>query len=512
MDINQARLIKSQDLIAQFDLNKNGKLDFEELKAYYKSSALFEDASDESITKDLKGFDADGDGLLDINELAARLAAIDKNEDQEISVEEAQNFKAQYNPEVYDDKITKISKTNLSERDTDKDNGINFDEFKAWDMALGNYSNNYSLNNDLRAHDKDNNGKLELEELKERYKEIDTDQDANISAEESNIFLRRYNIHHSPVDLRHMNIINRICNDELDTKDTDKDGKISLNELKEYYKAAGLDSSDKSIENDFKAHDKNNDGFIDIDEYIERFKETDSDQNARISDEEKKAFLDKYRIAEPTYDEKIEKKIKEDTLSKDANNDGKMDLSEFKVWYHSVSPNASDATIANDFKKHDINKDGYLDLNELKERYKGIDTNLDGEISAEESNVFSEKVKDKKAEELLTKPGKYTNTIFGILNIVEALKNAKKKIKSLEGNNSVKDFNNENASRIDKLFNKNGKIDALELLGFQLFADKNLDGKLSKKELEKANESLGTVQGRIRMLKVLRELKYIFGT
>lgn len=202
--------------------------------------------------------------------------------------------------------------------------------------------------------------------------------------------------------------------------DTNKDGKLSPEEMREYMRAHG----DEVRAEIFKNHpelDTNKDGVLSEEEMkagragqdlrarlaemvLKRFPEADTDKSGRISPEEMKAFMQ-------THGDQVRSEVLKRRPELDTNKDGTLSQDELQAAMREAGDSpAAKARIAGvilkRFPEADKDKDGKLSDEELKafrqehgdefrtavlKRFPEADSNADGQLSDDELKTLKEK-------------------------------------------------------------------------------------------------------------------------
>ena len=131
--IHQVELSDEQ-LLEQFDQNKDNKLNAAEFMNWVDSSNPWQDVSTKILTDDLKTFDTNHDGFINPDEsqnmhfLSEKklLAQFDQNKDNKLNKAEFTNWAHSSNP--WQDVSTKILTDDLTGFDTNQDGFINPEE------------------------------------------------------------------------------------------------------------------------------------------------------------------------------------------------------------------------------------------------------------------------------------------------------------------------------------------------------------------------------------------------
>jgi Ca2+-binding EF-hand superfamily protein len=342
----------------------------------------------QEVVSAFKRFDANGDGSLSQQELingmrstgakltAAEMKAIfvlaDINQDGEVNFTE---FVSALFPAVADGlakmrralSSVKSVKEAFCKFDADKDGEITFLELKSGATSIGKFTDG-ELSSIFAVGDVDHDGKISFAEFARML----------IPSVDEKISLLKKS-------LGNANDVTIAFN----KFDTNKDGKISSQELKNGLNAIGLKLTEAEISSIFAVGDLDGDGEISIHEFEHLLGTAVSFGNV---EDVKSAF---YRF--------------------DQNNDGHIDKSELKLMLSATGKNPSDKEVDELFKKGDLDGDGKIDLKEfiklmfpastdalaklqksfksiqeMKSSFRKYDTDGDGHISrAELRNVMS---------------------------------------------------------------------------------------------------------------------------
>jgi len=173
-------VVTGAELMAGFDLNKDGKVSFDEFKkviSKYRGD----------LKKLFDSYDKNKDGHVDAKEL---LQEFDLNKDGKVSFEEFKTVLKKYK-DIDDDhlkqKFTSMDKDKngtlepaelLCEFDLNKDGKVTFDEFK---KVINKFKGEGSLKKRFDSYDKNHDGFLDASEL---LREFDLNKDSKISFDE----------------------------------------------------------------------------------------------------------------------------------------------------------------------------------------------------------------------------------------------------------------------------------------------------------------------------------------
>jgi len=143
-------------------------------------------------------------------------------------------------------------------------------------------------------------GKEDKKSIQKVFKEFDKDNDGFINKKELKQLLAKWNV----------NVTNEELDDMMNDIDTNKDGKIDLNEFQEFMDKGGLDSA-ATLKQTFKLFDADGDGYITEAELTQTlnsvasgsnlskeqikkiFSDADTDKDGKISFKEFKAYMEK---------------------------------------------------------------------------------------------------------------------------------------------------------------------------------------------------------------------------
>jgi len=230
---------------------------------------------------------------------------------------------------------------------------------------------------------------LTSQQVKDMHGKMDTDKNGKVSMEEIMLFSSKMR----------KTIASRDISAVLDEMDTDKDGKLSLDELM------------KDMENmeDWDAKDETKEsweGKVDVEKA--KFKEADLDGDGFLSKEEVPALF-----YPETHEGVLEITTKASMKARDANGDGKLTKKEF---FEGDTAAGGPVEISKDdeaeFKNLDKNVDGFIDYEELKAYESGIfhteqnmlhlfdvaDTNKDKHVSADELDAAKDQLQGTEAK------------------------------------------------------------------------------------------------------------------
>lgn len=161
--------------------------------------------------------------------------------------------------------------------DTNKDDIITLDEAKQWSLKLKNAMHKHQVKQEFITIDKDNDGKITLEELevtytdgadpaqqeahkeevRKRFAAVDKDKSGSLSLEEVTLLM----------DPGKDEALMQIEVDEImAAQDKNKDGKISLEEFLSNEGGTITPAEKAELTKEFSSYDKNSDGFVDVSE------------------------------------------------------------------------------------------------------------------------------------------------------------------------------------------------------------------------------------------------------
>jgi Ca2+-binding EF-hand superfamily protein len=142
--------------------------------------------------------------------------------------------------------------------------------------------------------------------------------------------------------------------------DKNNDGFIDINEMKLYYNTFGPKISNIEIKNIFKQTDQNNDNLIDFEEFFKMWQDAESNNNSDSSDLESSIEASSEFVNHQTEEEKALGLFR----MIDINRDGSIDKNEIKTFYSVFGHrDLTDNEIDNIFKKYNTkNNDGKITL------------------------------------------------------------------------------------------------------------------------------------------------------
>ncbi|XP_019966730.2 calumenin-A-like [Paralichthys olivaceus] len=251
----------------------------------------------------------------------------DRDHDQEASV--AQDGARSFNQLPPEESIRRLGII-LDRIDINKDDFISVDELKIWiQTARRNYTN---------------------ERVEKQWKDYDADEDGLISWDEfKNVSYGGYM--DDPHIQEDFNYTHEMLRDERRFRAADTDGDLNANKHEfnaflhpENYRHM----RDVVIQETIEDFDKNEDGFIDLNEYIEELFSPENDEKV------------------PDW---VEKERQQFSELKDKNKDGKLDKQEMMELIFPPDFNFADAEVKHLLEQSDANKDGKLTKVEILDKH-----------------------------------------------------------------------------------------------------------------------------------------------
>lgn len=318
-------------------------------------------------------------------------------------------------------------------------NGDGLISMAEWKVGMGEKPQQPAVGNTLEAKfkllDRDGNGKLSPQEFGDPalFAKVDANHDGFITFEELNAYANPGQQPYKPEKPQNLSLEQQFKladkdgdgkltpqefnNPALFTKvDANGDGVITWNELKAYFDAGGQTQpkADQTLEQQFKAADKNGDGKLSPAEFPnpELFKKLDTNGDGFVSWDEAKAgvgpnankaaagiseqqfkTLDKNGDGNLTPDELIDAAL---FKKLDANGDGTISWDEAKAASPKPPTAPGDAgkpqgkSAEDYFKELDKNGDGKVTPDEMAnaELFKKVDANNDGVVTLEEMKAY----------------------------------------------------------------------------------------------------------------------------
>jgi Ca2+-binding EF-hand superfamily protein len=528
--VDESEMEVAASVMAGFDTDKNGEISLGELLDHV-GEAKDVHAAFEGWQDGFKHADADGNGGLNMNELASLLKEVSRGDQRELVHDSEREVAAQVMDGFDVDKDGKISLQELldhigdnkdvhaafqgwqegfKEADADQDQHLDLDELTSLLEHISREDQHQMVHESelevaaqiMEGFDTNKNGKVSMQELtakiddkmhaafdgwKEGFVQADTDQDGELTVEElANLLLHvsRDDQHHL-VDQSEEEIAASIM-DGFDTNknglislqelmdrvgenkethaafegwqqgfleaDTDQDGQLNVHELSSLLKKISLDNQHEMVEESsaeisasvMSGFDTNKDGKISLQELLDHvkdkehveaafdgwkdgFKEADADNDGHLDSKELTDLLTKVSRGEQQelVDESEESIAEQVMKGWDTDKDGKLTLAELHAHVgENAELQAAFQGWKEGFEMADLDKDGHLTVAELasllgqvstKDQGKivqdvdattasllhGFDTDKDGKVSLDEIMKHIESLSPKKAGDML---------------------------------------------------------------------------------------------------------------
>jgi len=446
--VGQSEKSIGESIMDGFDANKDGQLSLKELMNHVgRNFGFWRDG----FTK----ADADGNGYLTVTELSTLISHVDRQQKHEL-VDESEEQVAAAIMEGFDtNRDNKLSLAELrrqghsdfvgweagfAEADVDKDMHLTVQELASL-LSHVSRQNQHELVGDsersigqklMMGFDSNRDGKLSLKELmthvrhnfdfwRDGFRQADADKDGLLTVHE----LATLTSHVSRKDQRKMvdESQDQVHSMVMDGFDTDKNGKLSLKELKEHMNSK-VHAASKGWETGFEMADADKDRHLSIEELQHFFGHVGKNfQEQFVSESEKSVVKTMMSAFDVDKDDKVSiQELMKQVGGKsevqafldgwqtgfreaDVDNDGHLTAEEMLFLVNHITRDhrrqlvaEADATAASVMDGYDEDKDGKISLKELESKigafegwqtgFKEADADGDGHLTADELSAW----------------------------------------------------------------------------------------------------------------------------